>query len=138
MRRRPVAWMLILAALALLSGGTASAASPLRHSGAVVRIDPLEGVLVIEEVGFWWVDRGETVVTRRTIGLRPTTRFRVFIRINVPDRYGGDFLEVALEATDIAPGDFVTAECVRERGRLVALTVTKAEMVVPPGQSLGP
>ena len=27
-------------------------------------------------------------------------------------------------------GDFVTAECVRERGRLVALTVTVAELPI--------
>jgi hypothetical protein len=138
MRSRPVVvWMLMLAGLVPLLGGGASAAAPLRHSGTVVWIDPLEGVLVIEEVGPWRVTRGETVVTRRTIVLTPATSFNVFIRINVADRYAGDFLEVELEATDIAAGDFVTAECVRERGRLVALTVTKAETVVS-GPSLQP
>jgi hypothetical protein len=128
MRSRPIFVVnLILAGLVLLVGGEPSAAVPVRHSGTVVLLDPLDGVLVIDEIGPWRVARGKTIVTRRTIGLTPTTRFRVFIRIDVPDRYAGDFLEVALEATDIAPGDFVTAECVQARGRLVAVTVTKAE-----------
>ncbi len=135
--RLVVVWMLMLAGLALVLGGAASAAAPLRHSGTVVWIDPLDGVLVLDEVGPWRVAREETVVTRRTIALTPATHFNVFIRISVADRYAGDFLEVELEATDIAPGDFVTAECVRERGRLVARTITKAEMVVP-GPSLQP
>jgi hypothetical protein len=40
----------------------------------------------------------------------------------------GDFIEVELAAKDITPGDFATAECVRERGRLVARRVALAEL----------
>jgi hypothetical protein len=124
-------WTLLVAGLGLLPGGSLSAAGPTRHSGTVVGLDPEEVVLVIEEVGPWHVVRGETVVTRRTIGLTPSTRFNVFIRVDVPGRFAGDFLEVELEAADIAPGDFVTAECVRERGKLKALTVTMTDLVHP-------
>jgi hypothetical protein len=132
MRSRPiVAWTLLLAGLVL--GGSASAAGPERHSGTVVTLDPTDGVLVIDEVGPWRVERGETVLTRRTIRYTPSTRFNVFIRIEVPGRFTGDFLEVELEPADIAPGEFVTAECVRERTGLVARTATLADTDHPPG-----
>jgi len=129
--RSILVWTLLVVGLGLLVGGAVSATGPARHSGTVVDLDPVEGVLVIDEVGPWRVVQGETVVTRRTIGLMPSTRFNVFIRVDVPGRFAGDFLEVELEATDIAPGDFVTAECIRERGKLVALTVTRAELGHP-------
>jgi hypothetical protein len=99
-----------------------------KHSGSVVAVDPQGGVLVMEEVGPWRVEQGTTVVTRRTIRLTSATRFNTFIRVDVPGRFAGDFIEVALDAEDITPGDFVTAECVRERGRLVAVQVTMAEL----------
>lgn len=120
-------WMSLVAGLGLLPGDSSWAAGPERHSGTVVNLDLRESVLVIDEVGPWRVERGETVVTRRTIRYTPSTRFNVFIRIDVPDRFAGDFLEVELEPADITPGDFVTAECVRERAGLVALTVTLAD-----------
>lgn len=129
--RAILVWTLLVVGLGLLVGGAASGTGPARHSGTVVDLDPVEGVLVIDEVGPWRVVRGETVVTRRTIGLTPSTRFNVFIRVDVPGRFAGDFLEVELEATDIASRDFVTVECVRERGRLVALTVTMADLAHP-------
>jgi len=45
---------------------------------------------------------------------------------------GGQFIEVTLDAEDIAPGELVTAECTLERGRLVARRVTLAERALPP------
>lgn len=134
MRSRPIlVWTLLVAALGLVLGGSASAAGPERHSGTVVTLDPTDGVLVIDEVGPWRVERGETVLTRRTIRYTPSTRFNVFIRIDVPGRFAGDFLEVELEPADITPGEFVTAECVRERAGLVARTVTLADTEHPMG-----
>lgn len=115
--------------LALMLGAASSAdtAGTTKHSGTVVAVDP-QGVMIMEEVGPWRVVQGTTVVTRRAIRLSSATRFNTFIRVDVPGRFAGDFLEVALEAEDIVPGDFVTAECVRERGRLVAVQVTMAEL----------
>lgn len=66
-------------------------------------------------------------MTRRTVVVTPDTEFNTFIRVNAPGGFAGDFLEVALEAGDVTPGDFATAECVAERGRLVAVRVTVAE-----------
>ncbi len=120
----------ILLALVLGASVLTSAADTVRtssHSGAVVAIDPQGGVLIMEEVGPWRVEQGRIVVIRRTITLTSATRFNTFIRVDVPGRFGGDFLEVALDAEDITPGDFVTAQCRGERGKLVAVRVTMAE-----------
>jgi hypothetical protein len=121
----------LLLALALVAGPSALAADsarPTRHSGTVVAVDPPGGVLIMEEIGPWRVEQGKTVVTRRTIGLTSGTKVNTFIRVDVPGRFAGDFIEVELDAEDITPGDFATAECVRERGRLVAVRVTLAEV----------
>jgi hypothetical protein len=126
-------WTLLVAGLGLLLGGSASAAGPERYSGTVVSLNPTEGVLIIDELGPWRVEQGKTVLTRRMIAFTSSTRFNVFIRIDVPGRFAGDFLEVELEAGDISPGDFVTAECVRRRTGLVALTVTLADTEHPLG-----
>jgi hypothetical protein len=121
----------LLLALALGASTVTPAADAARtstYSGAVVALDPQGGVMIMEEVGPWRVEQGRTVVTRRTIGLTSATTFNTFIRVDVPGRFAGDFIEVALDAEDITPGDFVTAECVLERGRLVAVRVTMAEV----------
>jgi hypothetical protein len=106
----------------------ADAARTTTYSGTVVEIDPEGGALVLDEVGPWRVEQGQTVLTRRTITLTPETKFNTFIRVNVPGAFAGDFLEVALDADDVTPGDFVTAACVTERNRLVAVLVTIAEV----------
>jgi hypothetical protein len=121
----------LLLALALGVSAVTPAADAARtstHSGVVVALDPQGGVMIMEEVGPWRVEQGRIVVTRRAIGLTSATAFNTFIRVDVPGRFAGDFIEVALDAEDITPGDFVTAECVHERGRLVAVRVTMAEV----------
>ena len=120
-----------LLALALglaLVAPAAAAARTTTYSGTVVAVDPQGGALMLDEVGPWRVEQGKTVVTRRTVVVSSETKVNTFIRVNVPGAFGGDFLEVALDIDDITPGDFVTAECVSERGRLVALRVTVAEL----------
>jgi hypothetical protein len=122
---------MLLLGVALAAGPSVSvvdAARTTTHSGTVAAVDPREGVLLMDEVGPWRVERGATVLTRRTIALTSDTRINTFIRVDVPGRFAGDFIEVELDAGDITPGDFVTAECVRERGRLVAVRVTLAEV----------
>ncbi|HEX9818628.1 MAG TPA: hypothetical protein VGD07_03340 [Methylomirabilota bacterium] len=106
----------------------ADAAPTTTHSGTVAAIDPAGGVLILEEVGPWRVEQGRTVVIERTVALTADTKFNSFIRVNVPGAFAGDFLEVALDADSVTPGDFVTVEGVRERGRLVAVRVTIAEV----------
>jgi len=122
-------------ALALVLGTAAPAAlaadaagATTTHSGTLVAIDPGGGVLTFEEVGPWRVEQGRTVVTRRSVVFTPDTKFNTFIRVNVPGAFGGDFLEVALDADSVTPGDFVTVELIREHGRLVAQRVTIAEV----------
>ena len=129
-QRMRIASSLVLA-LVVVAGPPALAAEPVRttaYSGTVVAVDPRDGVLIMEEVGPWRVEQGRAVVTRRTIRLTAETKVNTFIRVDVPGRFAGDFIEVELAAEDITPGDFATAECVRERGRLVAVRVTLAEV----------
>jgi hypothetical protein len=120
----------LLLAFVLLAAPAAPAADAGRmtYSGTVAAIDPQGGVLLLDEVGPWRVEQGRTVLTRRTFSLSADTRFNTFIRVNVPGAFAGDFLEVALDADSVTPGDFATVECVRERGQLVALRVTLAEV----------
>jgi hypothetical protein len=119
--------LLVLALSASAMTPAADAARTSTHSGTVVAVDPQGGVMIMEEVGPWRVERGQTVVTRRIVSLTRATIFNSFIRVDVPGRFAGDFIEVALDAEDITPGDFVTAEYLHERGRLVAVRVTRAE-----------
>lgn len=131
MRRGGISISVVIVLLVVLATSAADAARGTRHSGTVLSIDPEGGVMVVEEVGPWRVERGTTVVTRRTISLTPETRFNLFMRVNVPGAFAGDFIEVVLDAGDVSPGDFVTAECIRKGGGLVAFTVTVAELSAP-------
>jgi hypothetical protein len=122
---------LLLAALSLLAGSAAplvAAPAHTRYSGTVAMIDPQGGVMAIDEIGPWRVEQGQTVVTSRTITLTAETRINTFIRVSAPGAFTGDFIEVEFEPTDVWPGDFVTVDCRRARGRLIALTVTVAEL----------
>lgn len=128
MIRAAISLVLALALGAAPGPPIAAGGSTTTHSGTLVTIDPEGGVLIVEEVGPWRLERGATVVTRRSVVFTAATKFNTFIRVNVPGAFAGDFLEVALDADSLTPGDFVTAECVRERGRLVAVRVTLAEL----------
>ncbi len=125
---RSILALLAVLALAAESTAAADAARTVRHSGTVAAIDAQSGVLVIAEVGPWRVERGVTVTTRRNIVFTPETRFDLYMRVDAPGAFAGDFTEVTLAPEDVSPGDFVTAECVRRGGRLEALTVTVAEL----------
>jgi hypothetical protein len=98
-----------------------------RRSGRVIAVDVESGTIVIDEVGPWRVDKGVTQVTRHLIAVTPSTSIMSHIRVNVPGRFGDDFIEVPLELGDVARGDFVTVECRREGGRLVASSIAVAE-----------
>ena len=108
--------LLVLALSASAMTPAADAARTSTHSGTVVAVDPQGGVMIMEEVGPWRVERGQTVVTRRIVSLTRATIFNSFIRVDVPGRFGR-LIEVVLDAEDITPGDFVTREYLHERGR---------------------
>jgi hypothetical protein len=127
-RRRSIPPLVLFVLFSAIATAPADAARTVRHSGTVAAIDPDRGVLVLDEVGPWRVERGETVVTRRTISLTPSTKYDLFMRVDAPGAFAGDFIEVILDVDHVAPGDFVTVEGVREGGRLVARTVTVAEL----------
>jgi hypothetical protein len=119
----------LMLSLALAGPPAPAAEMPrMKHSGTVVAVDAARGVLILAELGPWRIEQGQTVVTRRAISLTPATKVDAFIRVDVPGRFAGDFIEVPLEAADLTPGDFVTVDCLHEQDRLVALRVTLAEL----------
>jgi predicted S18 family serine protease len=128
MRYRMVSILVLLVLLTALATPAVNAAPVVRHSGTVAAIDLDNGVLIVEEVGPWRVEGGATVVTRRAISLTPATKYNLFMRVAAPGAFAGDFVEVMFDVNDVAPGDFVTVECAHADGRLVALTVTVAEL----------
>lgn len=99
-----------------------------RRSGRVMGIDDRVGMILIEEIGPWQVRKGVTQVTRHTIVVTPSTKIASHIRVNVAGRFGDDFIEVPLTLGDVSVGDFVTVECRRERGQLIASSITVAEV----------
>jgi hypothetical protein len=126
--RRSIGALLLLVLVTAIATPAADAARATRYSGTVTAIDPDGSVMMLEEVGPWRLDRGAIVVTRRTIQLTASTKYNAFVRVDAPGAFAGDFIEVALDVNDVAVGDFVTAECARRGERLVALTVTVAEL----------
>jgi hypothetical protein len=117
-----LAWLLLVApVVAAADDGRTT------FSGTIAAIDVQERVLLVDEVGPWRTAQDRTLTTRHTVLFTAHTKFNTFIRVNVPGAFAGDFIEVELDADSVTPGDFATVECVRERGRLVAVRVTLAE-----------
>jgi hypothetical protein len=117
--------------LILLAGGV-DGAEVVKHSGVVVRIDRELGTFVLDEVGPWQVRAAATVTTPQTVVVTRATDFVLAKRVkDPPSGYRGDFIEVKLEPWDFAPRDFVTVECRRERGRMIALRVVLTELDGP-------
>jgi hypothetical protein len=125
MRARVVT--LVIVALLSIATRPAEATADVKHSGTILAVDRQSGVLTLAEVGPWRVVDGTTQVTRRTIKLTPSTQYSVFMRVNAPGQFGGDFIEVPLEVTDLSVGDFVTVDCVTQHGQLIALRVSMAD-----------
>ncbi len=123
--REMIVATLVATGLVLAAGGWA--ATTVKYSGTIVAVDPEGKVFTLAEVGPWHVKAGKTVTTLRMIHLTPQTQYTMFMRVNAPGRYTGDFIEVPLEAADIAVGDHVTAECRVEAGRLVATKVSTVD-----------
>lgn len=127
-RCRAIVAVVPLLLLVAIATPSADAARTVRHSGTVAALDPEGRVMILDEVGPWRLERGATVVTRRTIRLTPSTTYNLFMRVDVPGGFAGDFIEVMLDVGDIAPGDFVTVDSLHQDARLIALAVTVAEL----------
>jgi hypothetical protein len=108
---------------------TASAGSdPIeRHSGRVISVDRLRDKIVLEEMGAWDLATERAAITRNGIHFTGLTDFKIFVRARVAGKYRGTFGEIPLRVTNVFPGDTVTAECVRDGNRLVALSIILAE-----------
>jgi len=121
-----------LVALSLWVAGIvpAAGAEVQKHSGTVVAKEP--GVMRLAEIGPWQVKEGETVITYRTITVTPSTKFALAWRDEgAASGFPGDWVEEAVEPWDLLEGDFVTVECLHERGGLFALKITVVEMAEP-------
>ena len=120
----------VLASVLLTAwSATASAGSdPIeRHSGRVMSVDRLRDKIVLEEMGAWDPATERAAITRNGIHFTGLTDFKIFVRARVAGKYRGTFGEIPLRVTNVFPGDTVTAECVRDGNRLVALSIILAE-----------
>jgi hypothetical protein len=121
--------LLIGVALLSLGGAPVPDGRVTRHSGLIAAVNERTGTFVLAEVGPWQRRAGRTVITSRTITLTPATQFAIAFRDeDAPGGYSQGFVETPLEAWAVYVGDFVTVECVEQRGRLTALKVTVTDL----------
>lgn len=125
--KRKISGLLFVCLLLAAPAAPALDTGRITFSGTVAAIDPQGSVLVVEEIGGGRPGGQGNTITRRTVHFTADTKFNAFMRVNVLGSFAGDFIEVALDADSVTPGDFATVECVRQRNRLVAVRVTLAE-----------
>jgi hypothetical protein len=120
--------VLALGLLAAWSTAASAGKDPIeRHSGRVISVDRLRDMVVLEEMGAWDPATERAAITRNGIHFTGLTDFKIFVRARVAGKYRGTFGEIPLRITNVFPGDTVTAECVRDGSRLVALSIILAE-----------
>lgn len=120
--------VLVLGLLAAWSTTASAGSDPIeRHSGRVISVDRLRDKIVLEEMGAWDAATERAATTRNGIHFTGLTDFKIFVRARVAGKYRGTFGEIPLRVTNVFPGDTVTAECVRDGNRLVALSIILAE-----------
>lgn len=98
-----------------------------RHSGRVISVDRLRDVVVVEEMGAWSPATEQAAFTRHRVHFTGLTEFKIFVRTRGTGKSRGGFGEIPLRITNVFAGDTVTAECVRDGNRLVALSIILAE-----------
>lgn len=124
--RNRVASMIAVGIVCL--GFVTAAAAAERRSGRIVGINDSDRLIVVDEIGSWQLRGGVTRVTRHFVSVPLSAKIVSHIRVNVAGRFEGDFIEVALTLSDVSVGDFVTVEGRRARGRLIATSITVAEV----------
>lgn len=136
MKRAHVAAITWALAVVLALAGPAAAQVVQKHSGVIADVDEQAGTFVLAELGPWRLRDGRTVVTYRTIALRPETTFAIVFRDEeAASGYRNDFVETPLEAAGVYVDDYVTVECLHEGPRFVALKITVTDL---PGGALIP
>jgi hypothetical protein len=126
--RRWIGWILV-AVLGSVGVPYPAGADTTMHSGTLLSLDQEASTLVLEEVGPWRVERGVLVTMPRKIIFTRWTDFSAVTRApDAPSGFRGDFVEVPVEPRDLKVGEPVTAECVRDAGRLIAMKVTVTRM----------
>lgn len=129
---RQIAWLLVVVVVALAAAEAGGAEVGVRHSGTVTAFDQAAGTLVLDELGPWRLKGGVTQITKHTIEVTPTTGFALVKRAtDGATGFPGEFVETALDAGALQPGDFVTVECQHEGKRLLALRITVTEIGRP-------
>jgi hypothetical protein len=120
-RRGLLVPLILVGALAMLTV-RAPAAEECRFSGTIADVG--NGRVALDEVGPWGAVGDRPLTTRRVLDLEPSTR--VAIAQREPDAasgFPGDFVLKPARLDNLRAGDFVTAECTLERGRLTALSL---------------
>lgn len=112
MRTASGIWMAGLLAAAMVAPALVrpSEAGEARYSGTVAVVDRTAETIVVEGMGPWQVKEGVTQVERRTIAVPPSTGLVAIKRASgvAPSGWTGDYVESALPAWQVKPGDWVT------------------------------
>ncbi len=120
---------LLVVTLLFVAAPLVTADSTMKHSGTILGLDRSAGTIVLGEVGPWRLERGATVITRRTIDVTSGTTFAVVRRVEAsPTGFPNDFVEEKLDGATLATGDYVTVDCLHRAGRMIALKVTVVEL----------
>ena len=122
---------LIVSLVTLAAPGRADAAT-VRHAGEVVAVDKAAGTIVVGDMGPM-LPSGESKVTRYTMRVTPSTEV---IRVNraagtAPSGWFGDYVETKLSASDVKPGDWVTATAEADKQRLTAVKIVVVDTTEP-------
>ncbi len=132
MRLDRIAGVLTFVLLAGLSTAVIAKDIAIKHSGTIISADQTKGLIVLAEVGPWRHENGKTVITRRVIGVTDTTDWVDVRRSNTaPSGFRGDFVEAKRDRWALAPGDFVTIDCLHKGRKLVAARITVLDLRAP-------
>jgi hypothetical protein len=127
MKRARSIWIAALTVLAVVAPAIPgwSDARGGKYSGTVVALDQTAGTIVVEGIGPWRIKEGVTQVERRTIGIMPSAEFVRLKRASGPAPSGwvGDFVESALPAWQVKPGDWVTVTVKTDDKRPTAVRI---------------
>ncbi len=120
-RRSRLLWVLTAGVLVVLAV-RAPAGEYVRSSGTLVAIERDHVTLATE--GPWGTLGGRAVTASEVIALQPETRVAIAHReVDAASGLPAGFVTVTAALRDLRAGDLVTVESVRQRGRLLALTI---------------
>lgn len=126
-----VASVVILSFIALPSLGRAEAVRA-RHAGVVVAVDKAAGTIVVGDMGPM-LPGGESKIAQYTMAVTPSTEF---VRVKraagaAPSGWLNDYVETALPAWDVKPGDWVAAIAEKDNQRLKATKIMVVDTTEP-------